>query len=55
MAEKASAQKTLYDIHSTKYSFKAGDLVWLSQPTAGKLDPRWDGSWTVQSIHSPVT
>jgi len=55
MVEKASAQKTLYDIHSTKRSFKAGDLVWLSQPTAGKLDSRWDGSWTVQSIHSPVT
>ena len=29
--------------------------MWLSQPAAGKLDPHWDGSWTVQSIHSSVT
>ena len=55
MVEKVTAQKTLYDSHSTKRSFKAGDLVWLSQPTAGKLDPQWDGSWTVKSIYSPVT
>ena len=56
MVEKATAQKTSYDNHSTTTrSFNVGDLVWLSQPTAGKLDPRWDGSWIVKSIHSPVT
>ena len=56
IVDKASVQKTLYDTHSIKRAFKVGDLVWLSQPpTAGKLDPCWDGSWTVQSIHSPVT
>ena len=40
MVEKVTAQKTSYDSHSTKRSFKAA---------------RWDGSWTVKSIHSPVT
>ena len=56
MVEKATAQKTSYDSHSTTtHSFNIGDLVWLSQPTAGKLDPRWDGSWIVKSIQSPVT
>ena len=29
--------------------------VWLSQPTTGKLDPKWDGSYTVKSVYSPVT
>ena len=56
MVEKATAQKTSYDSHSTTTcSFNIGGLVWLSQPTAGKLDPRWDGSWIDKSIHSPVT
>ena len=55
IVEKATAQKTSYDTHNTTTcSFNVGDL-WLSQPTVGKLDPRWDGSWVVKSIHSPVT
>ena len=47
-----------FDLSSYKaqlHSFNVGDLVWLSQPTAGKLDPRWDGSWIIKSFHSPVT
>ena len=55
MVEKATAQKTSYDDHSKQRTFKVGDPVWLSQPTAGKLDPKWDGSFTVKSIYSPVT
>ena len=56
MVEKDTAQKTSYDSQSTTtHSFNIGDIVWPSQPTAGKLDPRWDGSWIVKSIHSPVT
>jgi len=39
----ASKQKCTYDQHSTSRSFRAGDPVWLSIPTAGKLDPRWEG------------
>ena len=30
-------------------------LIWLSIPTAGKLDPRWEGEWIIQSIVSPTT
>ena len=56
MVEKVTAQTTSYDSHSTATRFfNVGDLVWLSQPTAGKLNPRQDGSWIVKSIHSPVT
>ena len=35
-------------------TFKAGDLVWLSIPMAGKLDPRWEGGWKVKACKSPV-
>ena len=24
-------------------------------PTAGKLDPRWEGGWTIKSVLSPTT
>jgi len=36
-------------------TFSPGDSVWLSIPTARKLDPKWVGEWVVQSIKSPVT
>ena len=26
-----------------------------SVPTAGKLDPKWEGGWTVTKVESPVT
>ena len=29
--------------------------MWLSIPTAGKLDPRWEGKWKVKIMRSPVT
>ena len=32
-----------------------GDPVWLSIPTAGKLDPRWEGKWRIHAIPGPVT
>jgi len=51
----ASKQKCTYDQHSTSRSFRAGDPVWLSIPTAGKLDPRWEGRWVVKSVKSPLT
>ena len=31
------------------------DKVWLSVPTAGKLQPKWEGGWRVISVKSPVT
>eukprot|EP00731_Ephydatia_muelleri_P006920 Em0003g1168a len=36
-------QKVDDDRHSAERPFEPGDLVWLSVPTAGKLDPRMGG------------
>ena len=46
----AHHQKTQYDHHVHERSFKVGDSVWLSIPTAGKLEPRWQGGWEIKSI-----
>ena len=35
---------------SSECHFIASDLVWLLIPTAGKLDPRWDGRWRIKSV-----
>ena len=53
--ESAHWQKVDYDRHSAEWQFKPGDQVWLSVPTAGKLDPRWEGNWMVKRVKSPVT
>ena len=55
VAESAHRQKVNYDRHSEERHFKAGDRVWLSVPTAGKLDPRWEGNWIIKCVKSPVT
>ena len=39
MVDAARHQKQEYDKHMGIRTFKAGDLVWLSIPMAGKLDP----------------
>ena len=39
IVEAAQCHKGIYDQNSAERSFKIGDLVWLSIPTAGKLDP----------------
>ena len=54
MVDAARHQKQEYDKHMGIRTFKAGDLVWLSIPTAGKLDPRWEGGWKVKACKSPV-
>ena len=48
LTEAASSQKRFYD-QSTKphLSFSQNSHVWLSVPTAGKLDPKWESGWTV--------
>lgn len=51
----SSQQKQYFDKHTLARSFAVGDHVWLSIPTAGKLDPRWEGEWIIQSIVSPTT
>ena len=55
-AASASNQKHSNDNRaSTPPSFQVGNPVWLSVPTAGKLDPKWEGEWTVKSVKSPVS
>ncbi|KAL5517962.1 hypothetical protein EMCRGX_G003617 [Ephydatia muelleri] len=54
MVDAARHQKQEYDKHMGIRTFKAGDLVWLSIPTAGKLDPRWEGGWKVKACKSPI-
>ena len=34
--------------------FKVGDNVWLSIPTAGKLNPKWEGGRKVVKVISPI-
>ena len=42
-ANLAKSAKQQYDRHTVSRSFKVGDHVWLSIPTARKLQPHWDG------------
>ena len=39
----AHQQKVYYDKHIRARSFSPGDLVLLSVPTHGKLQPKWQG------------
>lgn len=55
MTEAAHKQKLCYDWHSSPHSFKAGDAVWLTSLTAGKLNPKWEGDWEVQTVKGPTT
>ena len=55
LAAAAHKQKEQYDRHTRTRSFRIGDAIWLSVPTAGKLDPQWEGEWIVDSIKSPIT
>eukprot|EP00731_Ephydatia_muelleri_P034967 Em0088g19a len=55
LQQAAQHQKAAYDRHTKVRSFQVGQPVWLSVPTAGKLDPRWEGKWKVTRIMSPVT
>ena len=54
LSSAAAEQKRFYDRSSVQRSFKVNDPVWLSIPTAGKLDPKWEGEWKVVSIKSSV-
>ena len=52
----AKRQKENYDRQATERSFRASDTIWLSIPTAGKLDPRWQGGTLDCGVsRSPVT
>ena len=51
----SSHQKHYFDQRTQPRTFQVGDSVWLSIPTAGKLEPKWEGEWVIQSVQSPVT
>ena len=51
----ATNQKMFYDRKARPRTFNVDDTVWLSIPTAGKLDPRWEGKWKIMSLKSPTT
>ena len=55
LAAAAHNQKCTYDQHTLMPTYSVGDLVWLSVPTAGKLDPKWEGRWVVKSVKNPVS
>jgi len=54
ITEAAQQQKLYYDKHSHVHSFVPGDLVWLSNPRSGKLQPRWQGKWRIPETKSPT-
>jgi len=53
LTQAAHSQKYHYDQHNKQSIFVAGDSVWLSIPTAGKLGPKWEGEWVIKSMRSP--
>ena len=55
LTQAAHLQKSNYDNHNMESIFIPGDPVWLSIPTGGKLDPRWEGEWVIKSVKVPVT
>ena len=50
-----TSPKLHYDQRTKQSAFAVGNPVWLSIPTAGKLDPRWEGEWVIKSMKSPIT
>ena len=50
IAQARHNQKEYYDRHAKLPSFKTEDLVWLSMPTAGKLQPKWEGKWRIKTV-----
>ena len=55
LTQAACLQKSNYDHHTMQSTFVPGDPVWLSIPTAGKLDPWWEDEWVIKSVKGPVT
>jgi len=50
----AQQQKMYYDKHTCVCSFSPGDLIWLSVPTCGKLQPKWQGKLKIIELKNPV-
>ena len=47
-------QKRHFDQSTQPRTFTVGDLVWLSVPTADKLQPKLEGEWVIQSVQSKI-
>ena len=54
-ADAAHKQKLQYDHGARPRHFAVGDSVWLSCPTARKLDLRWEGGWTISKLRENNT
>ena len=54
LTEAAHHQKCAYDQRTSVRSFSAGEPIWLSAPTAGKLQPRWEGDWVIKNVKGPT-
>ena len=55
LTEAAHRQRNSVGHKTQTRLFNVDDPVWLSIPTAGKLDPRWEGEWRMHAIPGPVT
>ena len=51
LSKAACSQKCYYDQQAKQPTFAAGNPVWLSIPTAGKFDPRWEGEWIIKAMN----
>ena len=52
--EASDRQHRTYDNYEDK-TLIVGQHVLLSNPTRGKLDPRWTGPWTITGLKGPTT
>ena len=55
LTQAGARQKHAFDQGCQPRSFELGEPVWLSIPTAGKLSPRWEGGWMIQTQKGPST
>ena len=55
LADSARKQTEQYNKSAKQRSFQPGDTVWLLVPTAGKLEPKWEGQWTISRRKSALT
>ena len=55
LAQAAHKQKSANDQHTQQRAFKINQSVWLSSPTAGKFDAKWEGGWETKTVKGPTT
>lgn len=55
IVEAADLQQRYYHSSETGVRLRIGQQAFLSNPTKGKLDPRWTGPWTITGLKGPST